>query len=175
LRLGPSIGKLVRLAVDISNLAGFDLDGQTDEAAVGAGGGALRASNTERAKKSTSVAWPSWTWASWINGTRIGELLSQPNHLLLGHMVRKQQHGARSPRDPGRSPTTSTSLPGAPWLIAHATAVGRTERELDHRLRRRDLARSVVLTRGGISRVIDRWMRPVWFAGSRILSTAATT
>jgi DNA-binding MarR family transcriptional regulator len=66
-------------------------------------------------------------------------------------------------------------------LHAHAAAVGRIERDLaragapgdlvpltwydvlielleapDHRLRQRDLARSVVLTRSGISRLIDR-------------------
>jgi DNA-binding MarR family transcriptional regulator len=64
-------------------------------------------------------------------------------------------------------------------LHAHAAALGRIERDLaragpelvpltwydvlielleapDHRLRQRDLARSVVLTRSGISRLIDR-------------------
>ena len=65
------------------------------------------------------------------------------------------------------------------FLTAHAAAVGRIERDLaragrdlvplnwydvlielleapDHRLRQRDLASSVVLTRSGISRLIDR-------------------
>jgi DNA-binding MarR family transcriptional regulator len=101
-------------------------------------------------------------------------------------MMLRRQHSARYPvavpRPRRLAQPDLDELHLAAWrafLTAHAAAVGRIEHELaradgdvvplnwydvlielleapDHRLRQRDLAASVVLTRSGISRLIDR-------------------